>query len=33
MSSVKDLEPYANNEHGLVDVLLDFKATMPNPIV
>ena len=33
MASVKDLEPYVGNEQGLVDVLLDFKATMPNPIV
>ena len=33
MADVKDLEPYVGNEHGLVDVLLDFKSTMPNPIV
>ena len=33
MSSVKDLEPYAANVEGLVAVLEDFRATMPNPIV
>ena len=33
MSSVKDLEPYAGNVEGLVAVLEDFRATMPNPIV
>ena len=33
MSSVKDLEPYAGNAEGLVAVLEDFRATMPNPIV
>ena len=33
MASVKDLEPYAGNEVGLVAVLEDFRATMPNPIV
>ena len=33
MSSVKDLEPYAANEAGLVAVLEDFRATMPNPVV
>jgi len=33
MASVKDLEPYVGNEKGLVDVLIDFKSTMPNPIV
>ena len=33
MASVKDLEPYAGNTEGLVAVLEDFRATMPNPIV
>jgi hypothetical protein len=33
MSDVKDLEPYAANAEGLVAVLEDFRATMPNPIV
>ena len=33
MADVKDLEPYVSNEKGLVDVLIDFKSTMPNPIV
>ena len=33
MSSVKDLEPYAGNAEGLVAVLEDFRATMPNPVV
>ena len=33
MADVKDLEPYAANAHGLVDVLVDFKSTMPNPVV
>ena len=33
MADVRDLEPYAANVHGLVDVLVDFKSTMPNPVV
>jgi len=33
MADVKDLEPYASNDRGLVDVLIDFKSTMPNPVV
>ena len=33
MADVKDLEPYAGNAEGLVAVLEDFRATMPNPIV
>jgi len=33
MADVTDLQPYSANEKGLVDVLVDFKETMPNPIV
>ena len=33
MADVKDLQPYAGNVEGLVAVLEDFRATMPNPIV
>jgi len=33
MADVKELQPYAANVEGLVAVLEDFRATMPNPIV
>ena len=33
MAGVKDYEPYLGNTRGLVDVLIDFKSTMPTPIV
>ena len=33
MADVTDLQPYAGNTEGLVAVLEDFRATMPNPIV
>ena len=33
MSDVKDLQPYAGNDEGLVGVLEDLRATMPSAIV
>ena len=33
MADVKELQPYAANVEGLVAVLEDFRATMPNPVV
>jgi len=33
MTSVKDLQPYAGNDEGLVGVLEDLRATMPSAIV
>ena len=33
MSDVKDLQPYAGNNEGLVGVLEDLRATMPSAIV
>ena len=33
MTVVKDLEPYAANVEGLLAILEDFRATMPNPVV
>jgi hypothetical protein len=33
MADVKELQPYADNVEGLVAVLEDFRATMPNPVV
>ena len=33
MADVKELQPYAANVEGLVAILEDFRATMPNPVV